>query len=71
MTKERKLRSIVKAISWQVMGLVTTTAIAYVWTGSVSQAGGFAILSAAIGFACYFLHERLWALIPWGCGRIS
>lgn len=66
MPKERKLRSIIKAISWQLLGLLTTTAIAYAWTGSVSQAGGFALLSAAIGMACYFLHERLWASIAWG-----
>ncbi|WP_259782007.1 DUF2061 domain-containing protein [Aestuariispira ectoiniformans] len=70
MRNERKMRSIAKAISWQVMGLLTTTAIAYGLTGSVTQAGGFAFLSAAIGFVCYFLHERLWMLISWGSGEL-
>lgn len=59
-------RSIVKAVTWQLLGLLTMTLLAWFATGSLSAAGGLAISAAATGFICFVLHERIWARIPWG-----
>jgi uncharacterized membrane protein len=59
-------RTVVKAVSWQVMGLVSMTLIAYLFTGSVEGSLGVALSSCATGFVCYFLHERAWAKVAWG-----
>ncbi|MEL7171375.1 MAG: DUF2061 domain-containing protein [Pseudomonadota bacterium] len=59
-------RTVAKAVSWQLSGIVVMSAIGYAMTGSFGQASGFALLTAAIGFVTFFLHERLWARIRWG-----
>ena len=63
---ESPLRSIVKAFTWQALGLVTMTAIAYIATGDLAAAGGLALGAAATSLVFFFLHERIWALISWG-----
>ena len=63
---ESPARSIVKAITWQLLGLVTMTELAWLATGSLAAAGGLAISGALSGFVCFILHERLWARISWG-----
>ncbi|RYH11538.1 DUF2061 domain-containing protein [Tropicimonas sp. IMCC6043] len=59
-------RSIVKALTWQAMGLVVMTAITWAVTGSVATGGAVALLGAATGTVTYLLHERLWARLGWG-----
>ena len=59
-------RTLAKAITWQVSGLVVMTALAYGATGSLSIAGGLALVSSATGFVTYFLHERIWQRVRWG-----
>ncbi len=63
---ETRTRSIVKAISWQLIGLVTMTLLAFLATGNWGSAGGLALGAAGTGFVCFILHERLWAHIRWG-----
>ena len=58
-----------KAVTWQLLGLVTTTVIGWVITGSAAASAGLAASSAAVGFVCYVLHERLWHVVPWGRQR--
>jgi uncharacterized membrane protein len=65
---ETPLRSFVKAITWQLVGLVTMTALAFVVTGSLASAGSLALGAALTGLALFFLHERIWSLIAWGRG---
>jgi uncharacterized membrane protein len=63
---ETNTRSVAKAISWQLLGLLTMTALAWWTTGDLRAAGGLAAAAGIVGFLCYILHERLWARIPWG-----
>lgn len=65
---ETRRRTFAKACSWQSLGLVTTSALAFILTGSLTAAGGFALATTLIGFVCYLLHERVWQLIDWGRG---
>lgn len=63
---ETKTRSIIKAISWQIVGLFTMTLLAWAVTGDMAAAGGLAGSAALTGLVCFFIHERIWARIPWG-----
>ncbi|MDB6178649.1 DUF2061 domain-containing protein [Paracoccus sp. Z330] len=63
---ETRVRSVTKAVLWQVIGLLGMTAVGLLVTGSVSAAGGMALMNAAIGFAMYLAYERLWQRIQWG-----
>lgn len=63
---ETMRRAALKAVTWQVTGLVTMSLLGYLMTGSWTSAGGFALGSAAIGFVMYMLHEKLWSRVRWG-----
>lgn len=63
---ETPLRSVVKAVTWQALGLVVMTAISWLVTGSVAAGGAIALLGALTGTVTYVMHERLWARVPWG-----
>ena len=63
---ETPLRSLVKSITWQALGLVTMTAITWALTGSLATGGAIALTGAVTGMAMYVLHERVWARIRWG-----
>ena len=63
---ETHTRSVLKAISWRTMGTLDTFAISWFMTGRVEIAGSIAALEVATKIAWYYLHERVWAAIPWG-----
>lgn len=63
---ETATRSVVKAITWQVLGLFTMTLLAWLATGDLVASGGLALSAALTGLVCFFLHERIWARIRWG-----
>lgn len=55
---ERVERSILKTISWRVIGTLDTIFIAYIITGTFNQVisiGGFELITKMI---LYFFHER-------------
>jgi uncharacterized membrane protein len=64
---ETPMRSIVKAATWQGLGLVVMTFISWAITGSVTAGSAIALLGMAVGLVTYVLHERLWARVHWGC----
>ena len=72
-TKDRHLdtgtRSIVKAVVWQLMGIVVMLSISFLLTGSLTLGGAIAGLNAAVGVMTYVIYERVWDRISWG--RIS
>ncbi|MBT0958054.1 DUF2061 domain-containing protein [Alphaproteobacteria bacterium KMM 3653] len=63
---DSKSRLLSKAVTWQILGLLSMSVIGFVFTGSVRAGGGIAVAGCAVGFVCYFLHELAWARIPWG-----
>jgi uncharacterized membrane protein len=64
---ETSKRSLLKAISWQILGIMTTTTVAALYTGSMTQSIELTAIYTAVSLICYILHERVWQLIPWGC----
>jgi len=63
---ESPTRTIAKAVSWQLLGLLSMTLIGYLYTGSLAAAGSLALVTAIVGAVCYVLHERAWNRVAWG-----
>jgi uncharacterized membrane protein len=63
---ETHTRSVLKAVSWRTLGTLDTFAISWFMTGRVEIAGSIAGLEVITKIAWYYLHERVWSVIPWG-----
>jgi uncharacterized membrane protein len=59
-------RSFIKAVSWRTVGTIDTFIISFFVTGKVSLAGGIASIEVITKIMIYYLHERAWAVVPWG-----
>jgi uncharacterized membrane protein len=59
-------RSIVKTISYRVIVVILDSVAIYLFTGKISVALGFTIVSNIYTTIVYFLHERIWGKIKWG-----
>jgi uncharacterized membrane protein len=59
-------RSFVKAVSWRTVGTIDTFVISFFVTGKVSLAGSIAAVEIVTKIMIYYLHERVWAMVPWG-----
>ncbi len=60
------LRSLYKAVTWRVFGTATTAIIVYMLTRKWSLALYAGSLELISKIAIYWVHERLWELIPVG-----
>jgi uncharacterized membrane protein len=65
----KRRRSVVKSISWRVLGSIDTFVIGYLITGNATWAGSIAGLEVLTKMVLYYLHERVWAHIGWGVVR--
>lgn len=63
---EKPLRSIVKAISWRVVGTIDTLIVSYILTGEIALATSIASVDFLTKLVLYFFHERIWNKIKWG-----
>ena len=63
---ETNKRSLLKAISWQILGIIITISVAALYTGSMAQSIELTAIYTALSLIFYTLHERVWQLIPWG-----
>ena len=65
----RRGRSVAKAFSWRALGSLGTVVLAFALThnkGLAAVIGGGEVLTKIVVF---FLHERVWARVPFGLGR--
>ena len=60
---DKPLKSILKAISWRIVGTIDTVIISYFITGKVSFALSIGSLEVFTKTLLYYFHERLWARI--------
>jgi len=63
---ESHYRSIVKAVSYRILGSSTTALIFYVLTGKASLSLGAGALDMVLKIGVYFIHERIWNHISFG-----
>ena len=59
-------RTIIKAITWQLVGILSMLAISYWHTGSLLSALSLAVSASATGLLFYFVHEKIWNAVQWG-----
>ncbi|MEH6682384.1 MAG: DUF2061 domain-containing protein [Sediminicola sp.] len=63
---ERPIRSIVKSISWRIVGTLDTILISWVVTGALTVAFSIGAVELFTKMILYFFHERIWDRISWG-----
>ncbi len=61
---ERNRRSILKAVSWRVLGSVDTFVLSAFITGSFRLASSIAVVEVLTKTVLYYGHERVWLRIP-------
>ena len=66
---ETHSRSIIKAISYRVLGSLSTALIFYVLTKEVKLSLSAGALDVVVKIGVYFVHERIWAHINFGRGK--
>jgi uncharacterized membrane protein len=59
-------RSLVKAISWRLVGSMDTFMLSLLVTGSGKYAISIATGEALTKIVLYYLHERAWRRVAWG-----
>ncbi len=58
--QESHARSVIKGISWRIIGTLDTIIIALFWTGDYSKALKIGFTEVITKVFLYYLHERLW-----------
>jgi uncharacterized membrane protein len=59
-------RSLVKGISWRVVGTLDTMVLVFLFSGKFSLAAFVGSAEAFTKIILYWAHERAWHRIPWG-----
>jgi uncharacterized membrane protein len=65
-SSENATRSIVKAISWRMVGTIDTIVISFFITGEIKMALSIGMVEVITKMVLYFFHERIWNLVKWG-----
>jgi len=58
--KEKAYRSMVKTISWRVLGTLDTIVISYFITGNFIMAASIGSIEVITKIILYYFHERAW-----------
>ena len=61
-----KTRSILKAISWRIVGTLDTMALGWIITGSPLVGLKIGALELVTKFLLYYIHERIWLKSKYG-----
>ena len=67
--RESRLRSVCKAISYRIIGTITTAVVALAVTGELTIALAIGMVEPLAKIVIYYLHERAWQLLPRGYVR--
>jgi uncharacterized membrane protein len=62
---EKPIRSIVKAISWRIIGTIDTMVISWFITGELKMAISIGSIEVITKMLLYYGHERVWNIIKW------
>jgi uncharacterized membrane protein len=60
---DKPIKSIMKAVSWRIVGTIDTMVISYFITGKVTIALSIGSVEVLTKTVLYYFHERLWAHI--------
>jgi uncharacterized membrane protein len=65
-SKEGWSRSLIKSMSWRIIGTLDTILISYFITGELSFALSIGGIELVTKMMLYVVHERLWNRVNWG-----
>ncbi len=63
---ETHWRSVVKGISWRVLGTLDTTILVFLFSGKLLLAASVGLTELVTKIFLYWAHERAWQKIRWG-----
>jgi uncharacterized membrane protein len=63
---EAHRRSLLKSLSWRTMASIDTFVISFIITHRLTVAGSIAATEIFTKILLYYLHERIWAVVPYG-----
>jgi len=61
-----KTRSILKTLSWRIVGTLDTMFLGWLITGDLTVGLKIGALELFTKFALYYVHERIWVKSNWG-----
>jgi adenylylsulfate kinase len=64
--KEKRRRSLMKAISWRILASLITVSLVFIFTGKIVLSLAVGITEVVVKMVFYFIHERIWSNIRWG-----
>ena len=59
-------RSLLKTISWRIVGTIDTILISWIITGTLTLAFSIGLVELVTKMVLYYFHERAWNKINWG-----
>ncbi|WP_284053724.1 DUF2061 domain-containing protein [Stakelama marina] len=59
-------RSMVKAVSWRILGSIDTFVLSWLFSGNPTIAVSIAGTEVFTKILLFYFHERIWALVHWG-----
>jgi uncharacterized membrane protein len=60
---DKPIKSLIKSVSWRIVGTIDTMIISYFITGKVTVAISIGSVEVITKTILYYFHERLWAHI--------
>lgn len=63
---ESHRRSILKALSYRVLGSTATGVVGWWISGSLKVGAAVGLADSVIKLILYYIHERLWHRVSWG-----
>ena len=61
--RDSRRKSLIKALSWRVVGTLDTILLSWIITGRFNLALSIGVLELLTKTALYYFHERVWAKI--------
>lgn len=64
---ETQRRTLAKTISWRIFATLITSLVVWQVTGKPEMGLSVATLDCLIKLVTYYIHERIWNAVPFGC----
>lgn len=65
MKKSNHYISLIKGISWRIVGTLDTMMLSYIFTGSIGNALKIGLTEVFTKVFLFYVHERIWLKIKW------
>lgn len=64
--KEKHYRSVIKGITWRIIGTLDTIFLSWLFTGDISSALKIGAIEVVTKIFLFYLHERVWLKMKFG-----